>query len=897
MSAVNSNVVSADKSINKSANYDGHFRVINDKTIVYDNRGKGLLPIGRLIKGQTYTIVSDYGNWHRIQFGSHYGYVYKHNTVPGYKNDIQNINSTFEISKEKFRADEDVIVYDNTSGDLIPFAELEKGQEHEIVSDYGNWYRILVANRVGYVHKTAVTRLFTNHTQYFEVLQDDLPVYDNSTGKLVKIGTLNKGQVYPRVSDYGNWHRIQFGDSYGYVWEGSTIPSNSRFIKNINSSFENSKEQFLAKENAIVYDNTGKNLVPFATIEKGEKYPIVSDYGNWYRIIVAERVGYIQKTDITGYFSVESKYFEVTKDNLTVYDNRSGSLEKIGELTKGQVYERVSDYGNWHRIDFGNYYGYVHKSGTLPSFKNQIPNLNSNYKDNYGSFVTVTDANVFDNTSGNLVKFAQIVSGKEYPIVSDYGNWYRILVANKVGYIHKSDVNMAFTVDTKYFKVKVQELPIFDNRSGKLVQVGTLKKGQVFERVSDYGNWHRIKFGDYYGYVWELSTEPINSATYRNKIVSNYSNGTLTPTASVNIYDNTGSNLVSFATLEKGKTYPVVRDYGNWYEVNIAGRYGYVAKGKVKAKVMVAKDLVNPHLEYTYENLGTDIIELSKAYPDFIKWEVIGKSVDGRNIYAIKLGKGQTEIFLNGAHHAREWLTTNLLMEMVDTYSQAYVKNSKVDSFDVRSILNQTSIWFVPMVNPDGVTLVQKGASSAKNPQEVIRINGGSLNFSSWKANIRGVDLNRQYPAGWETILFDPGKPSHMNYKGPSPLSEPETKAIYNFTKKHDFKTAVAYHSSGEILYWDYKLSGELKRTARRIAEMIKAKTGYSLVFPGPNPSGGGYTDWFLLEEKKPGFTPEISPHVGPRPVPLKNFISIWSENNSIGIMLAQEAYQNRYNR
>src|SRR5699024_9203394 len=127
-------------------------------------------------------------------------------------------------------------------------------------------------------------------------------------------------------------------------------------------------------------------------------------------------------------------------------------------------------------------------------------------------------------------------------------------------------------------------------------------------------------------------------------------------------------------------------------------------------------------------------------------------SVDGRNIYAIKLGKGKTEIFMNGSHHAREWLTTNLLMEMIDVYSQAYANNSKVAGYNARQILNNASIWFVPMVNPDGVTLVQKGALSAKRPAEVIRINDGSTNFNRWKANIRGVDLNRQYPADWAHI-------------------------------------------------------------------------------------------------------------------------------------------------
>ncbi|MCT2535951.1 M14 family metallocarboxypeptidase [Aquibacillus koreensis] len=307
--------------------------------------------------------------------------------------------------------------------------------------------------------------------------------------------------------------------------------------------------------------------------------------------------------------------------------------------------------------------------------------------------------------------------------------------------------------------------------------------------------------------------------------------------------------------------------------------------------------IVNPKQEYTYEQMEKDIDMLQQTYPDIITKEVIGYSVDGRNIYAIKLGTGKAEIFLNGAHHAREWLTTCLLMHMLETYSKAYTNKAKIGAYDAHHILSNTAVWFVPMVNPDGVMLVQQGHKSASNPEKVLLLNDGSADFSSWKSNIRGVDLNRQYPADWDEIADDTGKPGPMMYKGPYPLSEPESKAMVDFTLKHDFKTAVAYHSSGEELFWKYKISGELLNTSRRLAEMICDKTGYELVFPGQNPSGGGYTDWFLTHIKQPGFTPEISPLVGPRPVPLENYDKIWNDNKEVGLMLAHEVNLNKEKR
>ncbi|MDC3411831.1 M14 family metallocarboxypeptidase [Terrihalobacillus insolitus] len=728
-------------------------------------------------------------------------------------------------------------------------------------------------------------------SDYFKVIDNNADVVINQNGQLVKVAELTRGEVYPIARDYGNWHEIKFGNDSGYVYKANTVPASGDTVKNQNRTYLNTNQYFIAERKAIVYDNTSGKLIPFAMIEEGKRYPIVSDYGNWYRVIIAGRIGYINKNDVNGYFNNESRYFEVTEENLTVFDNRGGSLKEIGTLKKGQVYTRISDYGNWHRIQFGSNYGYVYEDGTIPSFQNSIKSENQTYKNSLSTFTTKEDTIVYDNSTSQLTAFFTIKKGTTYPIVSDYGNWYRIIVGGRIGYVQKNNVIEQFTNDTKYFKVTEENLAIFDNRGKGLEQVGTLKAGQVYPRVSDYGNWHRIRFGDHYGYVYKKGTIPDDGNSIKNVSMNHSSIGILKALNNITIYDNTGKDLIPFGVIEQGQNYPVTRDYGNWYEVNISGRYGYVRKSNVEAKV--AKNIVNPNQVYTYEQMEKDISELEETYPELITTKIIGQSVDGRNLYAIKVGKGNTEIFFNGAHHAREWLTTNLLMEMIDSYSQSYVMDETIEGYDPRYILNNASIWFVPMVNPDGVSLVQKGAYSAQSPQQVISMNGGSTDFSAWKANIRGVDLNRQYPAGWSTIQNNTGRPSPQNFKGLLPLSEPESKAMYDFTLAHDFKTAVAYHSSGEILYWDYKTSGALQQTSKKIAEMINQKTGYRLIFPGSNPSGGGYTDWFLYGMQKPGFTPEISPAVGPRPVPLSSFGSIWGENKSVGLMLGLEAYQN----
>lgn len=295
--------------------------------------------------------------------------------------------------------------------------------------------------------------------------------------------------------------------------------------------------------------------------------------------------------------------------------------------------------------------------------------------------------------------------------------------------------------------------------------------------------------------------------------------------------------------------------------------------------------IVDPKTEYTYTQMVEDLLALEKNYPGLVTTEVIGESVDGREIYAARLGYGETEIFISAATHAREWITTNLVMNQLDTYSQAFVENDMIDGYNVRKLLQNVSIYYVPMVNPDGVTLVQKGTDALSNTEFLLELNDGDSDFSHWKANARGVDLNRNYDTGWEHAHSDTGEPHSLNFKGYEPMSEPEVKAIVNFTKEHDFQLALSYHSSGEVLYWGDNLPSEVEDEAVRGAEAISEKTGYSI---HSGSSGGMFSDWFAREFNAPGLTPEVAPYAGPAPVSLEHYDRIWEQNDSVGLLAAE---------
>lgn len=295
-------------------------------------------------------------------------------------------------------------------------------------------------------------------------------------------------------------------------------------------------------------------------------------------------------------------------------------------------------------------------------------------------------------------------------------------------------------------------------------------------------------------------------------------------------------------------------------------------------------DVVFTDIDYTYEIMERNIRGLKARYP-FLEIGVAGKSVLGRNLYYIRLGNGPTEVFYNGAHHALEWITAPLLMEFVENFARAYSNNSSISGYNVREIWRRSSIYIMPMVNPDGVELVLSGLKR-DNPyySRLLQWNGTGLPFSQvWNANIRGVDLNRNYPASWEQAKaqepsFGVYGPGPTRYGGPSPLSEPETQAVVNFTRQHSFKLVIAYHTQGRVIYWLYK--GIRPPRALEIARRFSEITGYAVSDVPYEAAYAGYKDWFIEQYRRPGYTFEVG--IGRKPTPISQFNTIYRENEEV---------------
>jgi carboxypeptidase T len=262
---------------------------------------------------------------------------------------------------------------------------------------------------------------------------------------------------------------------------------------------------------------------------------------------------------------------------------------------------------------------------------------------------------------------------------------------------------------------------------------------------------------------------------------------------------------------------------------------------------------------HNYAELVTALKKLQTDAPDIVAFEVIGKSIENRDIINLRISTDlpnsskKPGISIVGTHHAREHLSTEFPLML----AQYLVAEFKKGNPEIKKLVEGREINITPLVNPDGVEW---------------DISTGS--YKAWRKNRRnngdgsyGVDLNRNYSYKWGTTGTSSNTRSDV-YKGTAPFSEPETTAIKTFLeKKTNVTIQVSFHTFSElILYpwgWTYSPLENARdlKVHKTMAETMAQWNGYT-----PEQSSdlytasGDTTDWAYAALKMISFTFEMDP-------------------------------------
>ena len=285
--------------------------------------------------------------------------------------------------------------------------------------------------------------------------------------------------------------------------------------------------------------------------------------------------------------------------------------------------------------------------------------------------------------------------------------------------------------------------------------------------------------------------------------------------------------------------------------------------------------------KYVYEDFYKDMNKLVKKYPDILKKQYLGKTVDDRGLYALTFGNPEAEkqIFVTAGFHAREYINCQVTMRLVEYYCRNYESGS-YDGVAYEKLFDQVSLCILPMVNPDGIAISAYGPSAIRDKKLRAKVKKIDRNgsYANWKANARGVDLNGNYI----NYAGPPDKTTFASegYPGPKSYSERETKAVKKALEGcSNVKAVINYHSMGRVIYWGYH-NEKYKAKCWAFVKLFRDITEYYTIDESDSPNARGDFEHYIMHEYK---IPYVCIENGKGAVPISNreFESIYYKNRA----------------
>ena len=210
----------------------------------------------------------------------------------------------------------------------------------------------------------------------------------------------------------------------------------------------------------------------------------------------------------------------------------------------------------------------------------------------------------------------------------------------------------------------------------------------------------------------------------------------------------------------------------------------------------------------TPTGLIIEITTLAAAHPDRVSVIEYGKSVEGRPLLALRIGRpgrtGMPAAWIAGCIHGNEWVGSRMAMAM----ARMLIEQDGHQAF-ITAALDRLDFFVAPCLNPDAYQRTfdhpELAAGAASSGATIVAGQGGA-DWAVIRKNAHGVDLNRNFPMpGRPLVPIDwagSPDPKSVHYRGPAPLSEPETTAIDRFFQEHpEIVGAISWHSTAGVMY------------------------------------------------------------------------------------------------
>ncbi|WP_159439966.1 N-acetylglucosaminidase [Bacillus sinesaloumensis] len=467
------------KNLNKGKSNSDRYFTANRNLPVYDNTSGSLVEFAKIQNGETYPVIRQSStNWFEVDLGGRIGYVY----IPHVITKINTSDKYFTV------ATDETYVYVNRNGKSIPVARLAKGQEYAIIGHITGFVRIKYGSSFAYVRNghivpssgISIKNVNNSTSDSGESIRarQSLVVYDNTSGSLVEMGTINPGEYYPFIRQTSTyWLEVDFGGRIGYVYK----PHLEMFFSSNDKYFQS----LFSKVNIYLNEN-GKN-VTVGNLVKEQQYVIQSRTEGFFKIKYGHGSAYVRMSDVhpstggglrgvdTGKKVSTTTFTTVKKTSIVT----EGDLVEFVTLEPGLTYPIIRQSSReWLEVSIGGRIGYIYKpdvqigpfisyvynqydlsleESLVKQMASSPPPQTDKYYDTFVSkdhirldssdptvgYVTATTLNVRGGASTDFWVVAKLSNGAKVNIVDEKNGWYQIE--------HKAMWKNASPEDTLYY--------------------------------------------------------------------------------------------------------------------------------------------------------------------------------------------------------------------------------------------------------------------------------------------------------------------------------------------------------------------------------------------------------------------------------------------------------------